>query len=76
MNDSELLLINRINNAKADIYNAMLYIKENYAIDSNYDEELGTVQMTCENVDNALMLAAAKEYIEQTVGEDMVRVVF
>jgi hypothetical protein len=76
MNDNEILIIERINNAKADIYNSMLYVKENYGIDSNYDEDNGVVRITCESVDNALMLAAAKEYIEDTVGKDMINVVF
>ena len=80
MNINEVNFINRINNAKADIRNAMLYIKENYNIDSEYDEENGTVSLSVVNEDNilnnALLFAAAKEYIEGQVGDDIIQVVF
>ena len=42
----------------------------------NFNEDENTIKLTCNNVENSLMLAQAKAYIEETLGEDMIRVVF
>lgn len=76
MNINESRLINGIVNHEANVNNMLAYIKENYHIDSVYNENDCTIKLTCNNADNALMLAAAKEYIEETIGSDMIKVVF
>ena len=76
MNINESRLINGIVNHEANVSNMLAYIKENYHIDGIYNEDDCTIKLTCNNIENALMLAAAKEYIEETIGSDMVKVVF
>ena len=76
MNINESRLIDGIVNHEANINNMLHYIKENYNIDGVYQEESCTIKLECKNPNNALMLAAAKEYIENTIGDDIIRVVF
>lgn len=76
MNDNETRFVEDIVNYESNIKNILAYIKENYQIDGEFNEENYTVKLTCPNVDNALMLAQAKEYIEETMGDGMVAVVF
>ena len=76
MNDNEKRLVESIVNLEANVLKQLDYIKENYGIDGVFNEDDNTIKLTCNNVDNALMLAQAKSYIEETLGEDMIRVVF
>ena len=76
MNDNETRFVEDIVNYESNIKNILAYIKENYQIDGEFNEENCTVKLICPNVDNALMLAQAKEYIEETMGDGMVAVVF
>lgn len=76
MNDNEKRLVESIVNLEANVGKQLVYIKENYGIDGVFNQEDNTIKFTCENMDNALMLAQAKAYIEETLGEDMIRVVF
>ena len=76
MTDNEKRFVEGIVNYDANVKNILAYIKENYNIDGEYNDEDCTIKLTCENIDNALMLAQAKEYIEETMGEGMIAVVF
>lgn len=76
MTDNEKHFVESIVNLEANVCKQLDYIKENYGIDGVYNEEDSTIKLTCENMDNALMLAAAKKHIENEIGEDFVRVVF
>ena len=48
------------------------YIKENFGVSSNWDEEECELELFTENVNEALQLMAAKEYIENTLAPGMV----
>ena len=76
MNDNEKRLVESIVNLEANVLKKLDYIKTNYNIDGVFNEEDNTVKLTCNNVENALMLAQAKAYIEEELGEDMIRVIF
>ena len=76
MNDNEKRLVESIVNLEANVLKQLDYIKENYGIDGVFNEDDNTIKLTCNNVENSLMLAQAKAYIEETLGEDMIRVVF
>ena len=55
---------------------AQEYIKETYNIDSTYSDEDDTIYIWTENVNENLNLAAAREYIEQEIGLEMVNVIY
>lgn len=76
MNDNEKRLVESIVNLEANVMKQLEYIKENYGIDGVFNEEDNTIKLTCNNVENSLMLAQAKAFIEEELGEDMIRVVF
>ncbi len=76
MNINESRLVDGIVNHEANVNNILAYIKENYHIDGTYQEDSCTIKLVCNCAENALMLAQAKEYIEETLGDDMIRVVF
>lgn len=69
-----LELINKIVNHEANIAKVLDYIKETYDIDG-IAQDNNTIKLVTENQDT-LKLALAKEYIEETIGKDMVCVVF
>lgn len=67
-------LINKIVNHEANVAKVLDYIKETYDIDGIMQDN-NTIKLVTENQDT-LKLALAKEYIEETIGKDMVCVVF
>ena len=50
----------------------MEYIKENFNVSSTYDEENNKMNLWVENVNEGLQLIAAKQYIEDTLGDYLV----
>lgn len=55
---------------------AQEYIKETYNIDSTYSDDDDTIYIWTENVNENLNLAAAREYIEQKIGLEMVNIIY
>lgn len=74
MDKNEKQLVESIVNNKSKIHNVTVYIKENYNIESSYDDSTNTLNIWSKNVNESLNLAAAKEYISKTIGEDMLKV--
>ena len=54
----------------------MKYIKENYHINSEYSEEDDILYIWSPNVNESLNLAAAKEYIQETIGDEFINVIY
>jgi len=52
------------------------YIKENYNIDSYYDEDNETLHLVAPSINESMGLASAKEYVNSTIDETMLNVVF
>ena len=52
------------------------HIKEAYNIDSTYSDDDDTIYIWTENLNENLNLAAAREYIEQEIGLEMVNVIY
>lgn len=67
-------LINKIVNHEANVAKVLDYVKETYDISGTMQDN-NTIKLVTENQDT-LKLALAKEYIEETIGKDMVCVVF
>lgn len=76
MINNEKRFIESIINFEANVYKQLDFIKEQYGIDGVFDEDSNTVKLVNEGRNNGLKLAAAKEYIEDTIGADFIRVVF
>lgn len=76
MNINEERLVNGITDYEANIAKILEYVRDNYNIDGIYDAGSCVIKLVSGGIDNALMLAAAKEYIESVLGDDLVRVVF
>ena len=76
MNINEARIVDGIVNYEANVNKILEYIKVNYDINGEYQPETCTIKLSTVSPENALMLAAAKEYIENMIGDDLVRVVF
>lgn len=76
MINNEKRFIESIINFEANVYKQLDFIKEQYGIDGIFDEDNNTIKLVNEGRNNGLKLAAAKEYIEDTIGADFIRVVF
>jgi hypothetical protein len=66
MTKNEAKLADIIVNYDQRVLEARNYIKENFGVSSEYDEENGILNLYTENVNESLQLLAAKEYIENT----------
>ena len=71
MTENERKFAESIVNFESNVKKAQQYIKETYQIDSQFDIETGNMYLTCAVAENALMLAAAKEYITGEVDESL-----
>lgn len=71
MTDNERQFVESITDFQANINKAKSYIKENYGIDSSFDLENGVMHLVCNEAENALMLAAAKEYVVETFNDEI-----
>lgn len=59
---------------KTNICKSQDYIKENFGINSEYNEETNTLHLFTNNVNESLNLATAKDYISKTLDETMINV--
>jgi hypothetical protein len=75
MKDNEKNLVNSIVDFEANVMNAQHYLKENYNIDSTFDSEKSELKLVCNNINESLMLCAAREYVNEQFGEEVLHVV-
>lgn len=76
MTDNEKKFVRTIIDFTPNLEKAQEYIKENFNIDSEYDEETGSLKLTCADADNLLSLVSAKTYIEENLNNGLVKVIF
>ena len=75
--ENEKKFAENILNFNHNLAEVQYYLKENFEIDSEYDEESGTLHLLNEdNVNEALAMATAREYAINSIGEDMIQVVY
>lgn len=67
LTENEKAFVESIVNFEANVNKARKYIKENYNIDSTYDEEELTIHLICNNVNESLNLINAEEYLNETL---------
>lgn len=51
-------------------------VKENFNVNSEVDIDECTIRLSCDNVNESLNLLAAKEYLENELGEEFITVIF
>ena len=73
---NEKLMVESFLNLNHNIKNAQDYIKENYHINSEYDSDEDIMYIWGNNINENLNLASAKEYIINTIGSEMVNVIY
>ena len=64
MTQNEANLVHIITNLDKRVAEARQYIKDNFNVNSNYNDEDRTLELYVNNVNESLELVAAKEYIE------------
>ena len=74
--ENEKILVETFLGLNDNISKAQQYIKENYHINSEYSEEDDILYIWSPNVNESLKLAAAKEYIQETIGDEFVNVIY
>lgn len=74
-NDKDLLqYVEKMVNYNDHVDAARNYIKENYHVSSKYDNETNTLYVYTTNINESLNVVAAKNYVEETIGEDFIKV--
>lgn len=73
---NEKKFVENLINHVANIAKTQQYIKENYGVISYYDEELETLHLIGDKINEGLSLASAKEYVKSQFDEVMLNVVY
>jgi hypothetical protein len=63
-------------NFDKEVEKAQAYIKENFRIESEWNEEESKLNIWTNNVNESLQLAAAKEYLENTLDTNAVDIIY
>lgn len=66
MTENEAQLADLIVNFDQRVYEAIQYIKENFGVSSEYNDEEQSLRLYTTNVNESLQILAAKEYLENT----------
>lgn len=66
MTENERKLADLIVNYDKHIASAQEYIKENFGVSSEYNAKESSLRLYVTNVNNALQILAAREYIEES----------
>ena len=74
--ENEKILVEKFLGLNDNISKAQQYIKENYHISSEYSDEDDILYIWSPNVNESLNLAAAKEYIQETIGDEFINVIY
>lgn len=74
MTENERKLANLFVNDDKHIASAQEYIKENFEVSSEYNAKESSLRLYVTNVNNALQILAAKEYLEERFPADFVTI--
>ena len=74
MKSNERILLETFLNHNNNISKVRSYIKENFNIDSEYNEETNTLHLYSTNVNESSELLLAKEYILSQIDESMLNI--
>ena len=74
LGENEKRFIENLVNHVANVAKTQEYIKENYGVDSYYDEETETLHLVGNLINEGLNLASAKDYVREKFDEVMLNV--
>ena len=74
--ENEKFIVESFLNLNHNIAEAQKYIKESYKVNSEYNDEEDTLYIWTENVNENLNLAQAKQYVLDTIGNEMINVMY
>ncbi len=74
MKSNERILLETFLNHNDNVKKAQKYVKENFNIDTEYNEETNTLHLYSTNVNESLQLLSAKEYVLSQIDESMLNV--
>lgn len=74
LGENEKKFIENLINHVANVAKAQAYIKENYGVNSYYDEETETLHLVGNLINEGLNLASARDYVRDQFDEAMLNV--
>jgi len=72
MNRDEYNFAKEIVNIDYKIDKAIEYVKENFGVNAEYDEENSIINLSTTNINEGLQLISANEYIKENLNSDFV----
>ncbi len=77
MNNNEILnYLETMINYSDNINSAQKYIKENFGVSSDYDNDTNTIYIYTTNINESLNVVAAKEYLYEKFTPEIINVVY
>lgn len=74
--DNEKSFVKKVVDFECNVIKAQDYIKENFGVDSEFNHETLELKLVQNSVNEALQLVSAKDYLENELPEDMIKVIF
>ena len=74
--ENEKFIVESFLNLNHNIAEAQKYIKESYNVNSEYNDAEDTLFIWTDNVNENLNLAQAKQYVLDTIGNEMINVMY
>lgn len=74
--ENEKFIVESFLNLNHNIAEAQKYIKESYKVNSEYNSDEDTLYIWTENINENLNLAQAKQYVLNTIGNEMINVMY
>lgn len=74
--DNEKSFVKKVVDFECNVIKAQDYIKENFGVDSEFNPETLELKLVQTSVNEALQLVSAKDYLENELPEDMIKVIF
>ena len=74
--ENEKFIVESFLNLNHNIEEAQKYIKESYNVNSEYNDAEDTLFIWTDNVNENLNLAQAKQYVLDTIGNEMINVMY
>ena len=72
MDQNEYKFAKDIVNIDYKINKALEYVKENFGVKAEYDEENSIINLSTSNINEGLQLIAANDYIKENLDSDFV----
>lgn len=74
--NNEKSFVKKVVDFECNVIKAQDYIKENFGVDSEFNPETLELKLVQNSVNESLQLVSAKDYLENELPEDMIKVIF